>query len=236
MNNGTKILLVEDETTLAVIIRDTLKSQSFQVITADNGEQGLQLFFREHPDVVVADVMMPHMDGYEMVRRIRSKDISTPILFLTALSETEDVVRGFEMGANDYLRKPFGMLELIVRIKALVGRAFISSHVSPEEEPTKYIIGDYLLDTMKEHLVYAADNSTTELISLSHRESEILRLLCRSKGEVVNNRDILLDLWGDDSYFNTRSLHVFITKLRHKLSRDPSVRIINVRGIGYKLI
>ena len=236
MNNETKVLLVEDETTLAVIIRDTLKSQGFQVTTANNGEQGLQLYFREHPDVVVADVMMPNMDGYEMVRRIRSKDITTPILFLTALSETEDVVRGFEMGANDYLRKPFGMLELIVRIKALVGRAFISSQISHEEEPTKYVIGDYLLDTMKEHLVYAADNAPTELLSLSHRESEILRLLCRNKGEVVNNRDILLDLWGDDSYFNTRSLHVFITKLRHKLSRDPSVRIINVRGIGYKLI
>ena len=179
MNNETKVLLVEDETTLAVIIRDTLKSQGFQVTTANNGEQGLQLFFREHP---------------------------------------------------------FGMLELIVRIKALVGRAFISSQISHEEEPTKYVIGDYLLDTMKEHLVYAADNAPTELLSLSHRESEILRLLCRNKGEVVNNRDILLDLWGDDSYFNTRSLHVFITKLRHKLSRDPSVRIINVRGIGYKLI
>ncbi|MGN0282428.1 MAG: response regulator transcription factor [Prevotella sp.] len=236
MNSATKVLLVEDETTLAVIIRDTLKSQGFQVMTADNGEHGLQIFFRERPDVVVADVMMPNMDGYEMVRRIRSKDITTPILFLTALSETEDVVRGFESGANDYLRKPFGMLELIVRIKALVGRAFIPSKTSREEEPTKYVIGDYQLDTLKEHLLYAAVDTTTEIIPLSHRESEILRLLCRSKGEVVNNRDILLELWGDDSYFNTRSLHVFITKLRRKLSRDPSVRIINVRGIGYKLI
>ena len=126
MNNKTKILLVEDEATLAVIVRDTLKSQGFEVITADNGEQGLQMFFRERPDVVVADVMMPNMDGFEMVRRIRNKDVSTPVLFLTALSETEDVVRGFEAGANDYLRKPFGMLELIVRIKALVSRVFIS--------------------------------------------------------------------------------------------------------------
>ena len=235
MNNNTKILLVEDEATLAVIIRDTLKSQGFEVITADNGEQGLQMFFRERPDVVVADVMMPNMDGFEMVRRIRNKDVSTPVLFLTALSETEDVVRGFEAGANDYLRKPFGMLELIVRIKALAGRVFIPAE-APQEEPTKYVIGDYQLDTMKEQLIYANDIITASIIPLSHRESEILRLLCSNKGEVVDNKDVLLQLWGDDSYFNTRSLHVFITKLRRKLSRDSRVRIINVRGIGYKLI
>ena len=236
MTKQIKILLVEDEATLAIIIRDTLNSQGFQVITAENGERGLQLFFHERPDVVVADVMMPNMDGFEMVKRIRNKDVTTPILFLTALSETEDVVRGFEAGANDYLRKPFGMLELIVRIKALVGRAFIPHDIPHDDSPTQYVIGDYQLDTMKEHLVYAADNAVTEIIPLSHRESEILRLLCSSKGEVVDNRDILLELWGDDSYFNTRSLHVFITKLRHKLSRDSQVRIINVRGIGYKLI
>lgn len=236
MTKQIKILLVEDEATLAIIIRDTLNSQGFQVITAENGERGLQLFFHERPDVVVADVMMPNMDGFEMVKRIRNKDVTTPILFLTALSETEDVVRGFEAGANDYLRKPFGMLELIVRIKALVGRAFVPHDIPHDDSPTQYVIGDYQLDTMKEHLVYAADNAVTEIIPLSHRESEILRLLCSSKGEVVDNRDILLELWGDDSYFNTRSLHVFITKLRHKLSRDSQVRIINVRGIGYKLI
>ena len=236
MTKQIKILLVEDEATLAIIIRDTLNSQGFQVITAENGERGLQLFFHERPDVVVADVMMPNMDGFEMVKRIRNKDVTTHILFLTALSETEDVVRGFEAGANDYLRKPFGMLELIVRIKALVGRAFVPHDIPHDDSPTQYVIGDYQLDTMKEHLVYAADNADTEIIPLSHRESEILRLLCSSKGEVVDNRDILLELWGDDSYFNTRSLHVFITKLRHKLSRDSQVRIINVRGIGYKLI
>ena len=235
MNNKTKILLVEDEATLAVIVRDTLKLQGFEVITADNGEQGLQMFFRERPDVVVADVMMPNMDGFEMVRRIRNKDVSTPVLFLTALSETEDVVRGFEAGANDYLRKPFGMLELIVRIKALVSRVFISAE-APQEEPTKYVIGDYQLDTLKEQLIFANENITATVIPLSHRESEILRLLCSNKGEVVDNKDVLLQLWGDDSYFNTRSLHVFITKLRRKLSRDSRVRIINVRGIGYKLI
>ena len=107
---------------------------------------------------------------------------------------------------------------------------------TPQDEPTTYVIGDYQLDAMKEKLIYANDNNMVSIIPLSHRESEILRLLCRNKGEVVDNKDVLLQLWGDDSYFNTRSLHVFITKLRRKLSRDPRIRIINVRGIGYKLI
>ena len=123
----------------------------------------------------------------------------------------------------------------IVRIKALVSRVFISAE-APQEEPTTYVIGDYQLDTLKEQLIFANENITATVIPLSHRESEILRLLCSNKGEVVDNKDVLLQLWGDDSYFNTRSLHVFITKLRRKLSRDPRVRIINVRGIGYKLI
>ena len=152
-----------------------------------------------------------------MVRRFRSKDVATPILFLTALSETEDVVKEFETGANDYLRKPFGMLELIVRIKALIGRAFVVPATPRQEEPTTYIIGDYKVDTLKEHLGFAAELNAAEI------------------GPLVNH-DVLLELWVADSYFNTRSLHVFITKLRRKLSHDPSIRIINVRGIGYKLI
>ncbi len=147
-----KVLLVEDEGTLALIIKDTLESQGFIIRTARDGEEGLQMFFNETPDVVVADVMMPRMDGFEMVRRIRRKDNLTPVLFLTARTETQDVVQGFEMGANDYIRKPFGMQELIVRIKALVGRAY--KPVEQEEQPTQFVIGNYHLDTVKEPLVY----------------------------------------------------------------------------------
>ena len=201
------VLLVEDEQTL----------------------EGLQCFFHEKPDVLVADVMMPRMDGFEMVRRIRRSDAVTPVLFLTARSAVNDVVEGFELGANDYLKKPFGMQELIVRIKALAGR--VLSPTQPPRAQALFEIGDYVFTPRTQQLLH--QGTTAEL---SHRESEILRRLCERRDQVVEMRDILLELWGDDSFFNQRSLHVFITKLRHKLNRDKRVRIVNVRGIGYKLI
>jgi len=222
------VLLVEDEQTLAMIIKDTLEEKNFIIRTAFNGEEGLRLFFEYRPDVMVADVMMPRMDGFEMVRRIRQTDKKTPVLFLTARSAINDVVEGFELGANDYLKKPFGMQELIVRIKALVGKAFNSAE---EEKSSKFEIGNYLFDSTTQILTFAGVKQ-----ELSHREAEILHRLCENRNQVVNAQDVLLDLWGDDSFFNSRSLHVFMTKLRHKLSQDERIRIVNVRGIGYKLI
>ncbi len=223
------VLLVEDEQTLAMIIKDTLEGQGFRIRLAKDGEEGLQCFFHEKPDVLVADVMMPRMDGFEMVRRIRRSDAVTPVLFLTARSAVNDVVEGFELGANDYLKKPFGMQELIVRIKALAGR--VLSPTQPPRAQALFEIGDYVFTPRTQQLLH--QGTTAEL---SHRESEILRRLCERRDQVVEMRDILLELWGDDSFFNQRSLHVFITKLRHKLNRDKRVRIVNVRGIGYKLI
>ena len=213
------VLLVEDEQTLAMIIKDTLEGQGFRIRLAKDGEEGLQCFFHEKPD----------MDGFEMVRRIRRSDAVTPVLFLTARSAVNDVVEGFELGANDYLKKPFGMQELIVRIKALAGR--VLSPTQPPRAQALFEIGDYVFTPRTQQLLH--QGTTAEL---SHRESEILRRLCEHRDQVVEMRDILLELWGDDSFFNQRSLHVFITKLRHKLNRDKRVRIVNVRGIGYKLI
>lgn len=221
------ILLVEDEQTLAMIIKDTLEeSGQFVIRVAVNGEEGLRLYFENKPDIVVTDVMMPRMDGFEMVRRIRQTDLTTPVIFLTARSAVKDVVEGFELGANDYLRKPFGMQELIVRIKALVNKP--QAHAKPE---TRFRIGAYEFDSAAQKLYHASGEE-----ELSHRESEILKRLCLNASQVVNTQDILLDLWGDDSFFNSRSLHVFITKLRRKLAHDDRIRIVNVRGIGYKLI
>lgn len=225
------VLLVEDEETLALIIKDTLEGQGFAIRLAENGEEGIEKFFGQKPDVVVADVMMPRMDGFEMVRRIRRQDKQTPVLFLTARSATNDVVEGFELGGNDYLKKPFGMQELIVRIKALLGRA--SHYPAPEGRPsaTEFEIGRYRFNAITQRLSYLGNET-----ELSYRESEILRRLCENRNEVTLMQDILIELWGNDTFFNQRSLHVFITKLRHKLSRDEHIRIVNVRGIGYKLI
>lgn len=238
MSDKIKILLVEDEETLAMIIKDTLEGQNFIIQTASNGEEGLRLFFDLRPDILVADVMMPRMDGFEMVRRIRQTDKHTPVLFLTARSAINDVVEGFELGANDYLKKPFGMQELIVRIKALVGKVFSFTETIPEEK-TGFEIGNYRFNSVTQKLNYigtaVSPHINTEM-ELSYRESEILKRLCENQNHVVNTQNVLLDLWGDDSFFNSRSLHVFITKLRHKLSQDNSIRIVNVRGIGYKLI
>lgn len=222
------VLLVEDEQTLAMIIKDTLEEQDFIITTAGDGEEGLRKFFEQKPDVLVADVMMPRMDGFEMVRRIRQTDKQTPVLFLTARSAINDVVEGFELGANDYLKKPFGIQELIIRIKALVGKAYLFTE---NKVGNRFEVGSYLFDPVAQTLLHAGVKQ-----ELSHREAEILKRLCQNRNQVVNTQDVLLELWGDDSFFNSRSLHVFITKLRHKLSQDEQIRIVNVRGIGYKLI
>lgn len=177
------VLLVEDEQTLAMIIKDTLEGQNFIIHTAADGEEGLRKFFDLRPDVLVADVMMPRMDGFEMVRRIRQTDKQTPVLFLTARSTINDVVEGFELGANDYLKKPFGMQELIIRIKALVGKAFSFTEEKPKET-TVFEIGDYRFNSVTQRLAFAGStptspNADTE-VELSHRESEILKRLART--------------------------------------------------------
>lgn len=233
MNENINILLAEDERTLAMIIKDSLDDQGFHVTVANDGEEALHQYAASRPDVIVADVMMPRLDGFEMARRIRKTDALVPIIFLTARSAIDDVVHGFEMGANDYLKKPFGMQELIVRIKALLGRACTVAPQQPIDEAARFTIGQYLFDAIIQRLTHVP---TSDSVELSHRESEILRRLCLHPGEVVTTQSLLLDLWGDDSFFNNKSLHVFITKLRHRLSHDPALRIINVRGIGYKLI
>jgi len=185
--NEITVLLVEDEVTLAMIIKDTLEESGFTIHTAGDGEEGLHLFFELRPDVLVADVMMPKMDGFEMVRRIRQTDKQTPVLFLTARSAINDVVEGFELGANDYLKKPFGMQELIIRIKALMGKAFSFTEQKPS---SRFEIGSYLFDPVAQTLLRAGERQ-----ELSHRESEILKRLCENRNQVVNTQDVLLDLW-----------------------------------------
>ncbi|MDR3056804.1 MAG: response regulator transcription factor [Prevotella sp.] len=224
--NKIKVLLVEDEPALSMIVKDALEKREFSVECAENGNIGLEMFHKIKPDIVVADIMMPKMDGFSMAQLIRQSDKQTPILFLSAKSRTDDVVQGFEIGGNDYLKKPFGMDELIVRIKALFNR------VQNEIPQNKiYQIGEYTFDPIQQKLVHS---QKTEI--LSHREAAILERLCSNQNNIVENKAVLMELWGDDSFFNTRSLHVFIVKLRKKLSFDSRIQIINIRGIGYKMI
>ena len=220
------ILLVEDEVSLAMIVKDALEEEGYEVAIARDGLEGLEQYFKEHPALIIADVMMPEVDGFEMVRRIRRMDKEVPVLFLSARSSVDDIVFGFGLGANDYLRKPFSLRELIARVKALT--------VKSQSEPVAVIYHELGLYTF-----YPSTQTLQiggEEIELSFRESELLRLLCESGTLPVNTKDILLQLWGNDSFYNTRSLHVFITKLRHKLEKDPRIKILNVRGIGYKLV
>ena len=224
--NKIKVLLVEDEPTLAMIIKDTLDGEEFEIILAADGDEGLSRYKETRPDIIVSDIMMPKVDGFTMVRHIRKTDTQIPVLFLSARSAANDVVEGFELGGNDYLKKPFGMAELIIRIKALLNKVTVR-----KEEITTFTIGRYSFDPVTQMLRYCEDKQL-----LSNRESEILKRLCEYRDQVLPMKEVLLELWGDDSFFNARSLHVFITKLRHKLSKDESIRILNVRGIGYKLI
>ncbi|MDR0824400.1 MAG: response regulator transcription factor [Prevotella sp.] len=224
--NAIKVLLVEDEPALSMIIKDALEKREFSVECAENGNVGLAMFHKRKPDIVVADIMMPKMDGFSMAQLIRQSDRQTPILFLSAKSRTDDVVQGFEIGGNDYLKKPFGMEELIIRIKALLNR--VQTEI-PQDKI--YQIGEYTFDPLQQKLTHP---QSTEI--LSHREAAILERLCFNQNNIVENKAILMELWGDDSFFNTRSLHVFMVKLRKKLSLDSKIQIINIRGIGYKMI
>lgn len=209
---------------LAEILADTLGDRGFEVEAAYDGREAFEAVRRACPDVLVTDIMMPQMDGYTLVRRLREEGFEMPVLFLTARSATEDVVRGFEVGGNDFLRKPFAIEELIVRVKALAGR-----RVGQECE-TLFTLGRYEFDAGRRTLTIDGRVSV-----LTGRESDVLACLCRRRGETVTAAAMLRELWGDDTFFTLRSLNVFVSRLRRRLGEDPSVEIVSVRGVGYRL-
>lgn len=225
MKKKDRILLVEDDSTLSFIISDALEREGFEVISADNGSEGLDKFRTENPEIIVTDVMMPKVDGFEMVRQIRMIAPAVPVLFLTARTALDDVVKGFELGGNDYIRKPFQILELVVRIKALLKRNRVGN-----AEETKVDVGDASLDFAAQHLTIGG-----ETIELTHTEAVILDELFRHPNEVVEARTLMLRIWQNDDYNNLNRLHGFIYKLRKYLSASAELDLLNVRGIGYKL-
>ena len=229
---SSKVLLVEDEKTLSGIVRDALETMDFSVEQAYDGSEGLRRYFEVRPDILVVDVMMPKMSGFDMVKSIRQSDKETPILFLTAKTTVDDVVAGFNLGADDYLKKPFAIPELVVRMKTLLERNG-KRILGQEKGQESYSIGDYQFTPESATLLH---KPTGESIVIPRRETDILQLLCKGNGSIIPTQNILLSLWGDDDYFNARSLQVLITRLRRSLTKDSRVRIVNVRGTGYKLI
>lgn len=226
MSKIISILLAEDEPSLGQIIKESLETRNFKVYLTENGEEAYKVYQNETIDILVLDVMMPIKDGFTLAKEIRLENDTIPIIFLTAKSQTKDVVEGFSIGGNYYLKKPFSMEELIVRINNLLNRSKIQKTIPLSG------IGNYNFDFQKQTLQYL----TEEKVTLTHREAHLLHHLLQNKNQVLDRSKVLKELWGDDDFFNARSMDVFITKLRKKLKKDENIQIVNVRGFGYKLI
>ena len=226
MNNPITILLAEDEPALGLIIKESLETRQFKVFLVENGVDAYSIYKKESINLLVLDVMMPKKDGFTLAKEIRLEDETIPIIFLTAKSQTQDVVEGFTIGGNDYLKKPFSMEELIVRINNLLNRTKL------QKTSEVLQIGNFAFDFPKQTLQFKEENKD----QLTHREAHLLFHLIKNKNEVLERSLILNKLWGNDDFFNARSMDVFITKLRKKLKQDETIQIVNVRGFGYKLI
>lgn len=224
-----KVLLAEDDRNLGNILKSYLEAKGYPTRLCVNGKEALEAYKQEAFDFGIFDVMMPVMDGFTLAREIRLLDKKIPLLFLTAKSMQDDKLKGFEVGADDYLTKPFSMEELLMRMLAILRR------IEPEEASKAkegiYPIGNYAFDYNRQTLVLKEKSQ-----KLTSKESELLKLLCDHLNDVLDRSLALKEIWNDDSYFNARSMDVYIAKLRKYLKGDPSVELINVHGIGFKLV
>ncbi len=223
-----KVLYVEDELFLGKIVRESLESRGFAVTMESDGAKVLKLFKETKPDICVLDVMLPNKDGFTIADEIRELDEEVPIIFLTAKTQTEDVVKGFSLGGNDYIRKPFSMEELIIRIQHLLRNR---QEGMPKVNSGTVTLGKYSFQISRQLL-----NNGKEDKKLSYRESELLKLLYENRDKIIDRKDILNLLWGNDSFFNSRNLDVYITRLRSYLKEDPLVEIITIKGVGYRFL
>jgi DNA-binding response OmpR family regulator len=228
-HSGQKILLLEDDPNLGLILQEHLQMHGFDARLCVNGEEGLAEYLREKYDLLLVDVMMPRMDGFTFVKKVRAKDEDIPIIFLTAKSLREDKIEGFKIGCDDYLTKPFSMEELLLRIQAVLKRS--KAGISASDLPTKFRIGCYSFDYNMQLL----KNRDCEY-KLTPRESDLLRLLCLHMNQTLERNLALKKIWGDESYFSGRSMDVFISHLRKYLKDDPRVEIMGIHGKGFRLI
>jgi len=223
-----KILYVEDDPNLAFATKDNLEAYDYEVVHAADGAEALEIINKEHFDICVLDVMLPKMDGFTLAENIRKSDKQIPILFLTARSLQEDKIKGLELGAEDYVTKPFSIQELMLRIGVILRRNNSGKPVS--SQPKTNMIGKYSFDFQKLTL-----SINDNLQNLTFREAEVLKYLSERQDQVIRRDELLKAIWGDDDYFMGRSLDVFISRLRKYLASDPVIRIDNVHGVGFRM-
>jgi DNA-binding response OmpR family regulator len=223
-----KIWYVEDEPFLGKVVKETLEFRNYEVMLISDGAKGIDGLEEFAPDICVLDVMLPNVDGFTIGKKIREKFTRMPIIFLTAKNQVEDVVKGFESGGTDYMRKPFSIEELISRIENQV-KLHESSARSLKIENEIIAIGKFLWSPKENELTH--DEKT---VQLSHREAEVLNMLIAHANEIIDRKKLLKEVWGDDSFFNSRNLDVYIRKLRDYFSSDPSIKIITLKGKGYR--
>ncbi len=221
------ILLAEDDDNLGLLLQEYLTAKGYKTELFSNGEMALKAFKNSSYDLCILDVMMPKMDGFTLAKEIRIINSNVPIIFLTAKSLKTDVVEGFKIGADDYITKPFSMEELLFRVEAILRRTKGNTF----SESKEYTIGLYLFNANTQELIY-----NNEVIKLTTKESELLLLLCENMNNVLDRNYALKKIWLDESYYNARSMDVYITRLRKHLSKDPRIEIMNVHSKGFKLI
>ncbi len=224
--SNIKVLYVEDEPFLGKIVKESLESRDFIVKMVNDGLLVLDQYEVFQPDICILDVMLPNKDGFTIGKEIRAINPAIPILFLTAKNQTEDLLEGFKSGGNDYVRKPFSMEELIVRVNNLL--ELMTSGNADKNNGHLINIGKYIFNIQKYELCLGE-----QVRKLSHREAQILNMLIDKKNNAIDRREIMKLIWGDDSFFNSRNLDVYITKLREYLKEDPDVQIITLKGVGY---
>lgn len=232
--SNSSILLVEDDMNFGDVLRSYLEMHDYDVTLAKDGEAGLDAFNRGQYDLCIFDVMMPKKDGFSLAEDVRQKDKETPIIFLTAKTLKDDVVKGFKIGADDYITKPFNSEELLYRIQAILKRT--QGKPDPREEIKEFTIGKYHFNYPLRILTYAGETPEEEKFKLSPKESQLLRMFAMYRNDVLPRSEALTKIWGEDNYFTARSMDVFVTKLRKYLKADDNIEIVNIHGNGFQLL
>ncbi|WP_430413204.1 response regulator transcription factor [Kordia sp.] len=225
-----KILLVEDDPNFGTVLKDYLSMNDYDVVHAKNGMEGFEKFKKDNYDLCILDVMMPYKDGFTLAKEIREKNTEVPIIFLTAKALKEDVMKGYKVGADDYLNKPFDSEVLLMKIKAIMQRK--TSDSVADSKQFEFVIGRFSLNSKLRFLTF----DTEEPIKLSPKENELLRLLALHENDLMPRELALTKIWRDDNYFTSRSMDVYIAKLRKYLKRDEDVEILNIHGEGFRLV